>query len=216
MTKMTLLVDLGVKDYRETWDLQKRIVDLRLKDSAPDTLLLVEHPEVVTLGVRGKETDVLAKDVTVYKVERGGEATYHGPGQLVGYPIFSLADWPSGVMSFVRDIEEVLIDSSRDLGVDAGRNRLQTGVWVGERKLGSIGLAVKNGVTYHGFALNVCTDLSRFRTIRPCGFDGSIMTSLSEALGRRVEVSEFKERLLPRFEKTFGVELAQKEPTMFD
>jgi len=204
---MTWLADLGTRDYKEVWDLQKELVQRRLSGEIQDVLILVEHPEVITLGKRGKPDDVFTSEIPVYSVERGGEATYHGPGQLVGYPIFSLQDWPSGVMSFVRGLEDVLIAASKDSGVDADRNPIQTGVWVGGRKLGSIGLAVKNGVTYHGFAINVSTDLSRFRLLKPCGFDGSIMTSISDMAGRHVSLNEFKERLLTRFQEHFGVKL---------
>ena len=207
MTQMTWLADLGTRDYKEVWDLQKELVQRRLAGDIQDVLILVEHPEVITLGKRGKPDDVFTSEIPVYTVERGGEATYHGPGQLVGYPIFSLQNWPSGVMSFVRGLEDVLINASKDSGVDAGRNPIQTGVWVGGRKLASIGLAVKNGVTYHGFAVNVNTDLSRFRLLKPCGFDGSIMTSISDVAGRRVVLDDFKKDLLKRFQEHFGVKL---------
>ena len=206
MTFMTWLADLGRRDYKEVWELQKKLVQKRLLGEVPDVLLLVEHPEVITLGRRGKPDDVFASDIPVYSVERGGEATYHGPGQLVGYPIFSLKDWPSDIMGFVRKLEEVIIRASGDIGVSAGRST-QTGVWVGGKKLASIGLAVKNGVTYHGFAVNVRTDLSRFLLLKPCGMDGSMMTSLSVAAGHEVEMREFRDKLLTRFEEHFSVKL---------
>ena len=209
MTEMTWLVDLGTMEYGKAWELQKALVQRRISGEIPDVLLLVEHPEVITLGVRGKQDDVFTSEVPVFKIERGGEATYHGPGQLVGYPIFSLKEWP-GVMDFVRKLEEVIIRASRDLGAEAGRST-QTGVWVGQRKLASIGLAVKNGVTYHGFAVNVCTDLSCFMLLKPCGMEGSVMTSLSVSTGREVGLREFREKLLARFEELFETKLEQKE-----
>jgi lipoate-protein ligase B len=209
MTEMTWLVDLGTMEYGKAWELQKALVQRRISGEIPDVLLLVEHPDVITLGVRGKQDDVFTSDVPVFKIERGGEATYHGPGQLVGYPIFSLKEWP-GVMDFVRKLEEVIIRASRDLGVEAGRST-QTGVWVGPRKLASIGLAVKNGVTYHGFAVNVSTDLSRFMLLKPCGMEGSVMTSLSVSTGREVGLREFREKLLARFEELFETRLEQKD-----
>jgi lipoate-protein ligase B len=208
MTEMTWLVDLGTMEYGTAWELQKALVQRRISGEIPDVLLLVEHPEVITLGVRGKQDDVFTSDVPVFKIERGGEATYHGPGQLVGYPIFSLKEWP-GVMDFVRKLEEVIIRASRDIGAEAGRSA-QTGVWVGQRKLASIGLAVKNGVTYHGFAVNVCTDLSRFMLLKPCGMEGSVMTSLSVSTGKEVGLQEFREKLLARFEELFETRLEQK------
>jgi len=209
MTEMTWLVDLGTMEYGKAWELQKALVQRRISGEIPDVLLLVEHPEVITLGVRGKQDDVFTSDVPVFKIERGGEATYHGPGQLVGYPIFSLKEWPH-VMDFVRKLEEVIIRASRDLGAEAGRSA-QTGVWVGQRKLASIGLAVKNRVTYHGFAVNVSTDLSRFMLLKPCGMEGSMMTSLSVSTGREVGLREFREKLLARFEELFETKLEQKE-----
>ena len=209
MTEMTWLVDLGTMEYGKAWELQKALVRRRISGEIPDALLLVEHPEVITLGVRGKRDDVFTSEVPVFRIERGGEATYHGPGQLVGYPIFSLKEWPH-VMDFVRKLEEVIIRASRDLGVEAGRSA-QTGVWVGRRKLASIGLAVKNGVTYHGFAVNVSTDLSRFLLLKPCGMEGSVMTSLSASVGREVGLPEFREKLLARFEELFGTALERKE-----
>ena len=208
MTEMTWLVDLGTMEYGKAWNLQKALVQRRISGEIPDVLLLVEHPEVITLGVRGKQDDVFTSEVPVFKIERGGEATYHGPGQLVGYPIFSLKEWP-GVMDFVRKLEEVIIRASRDLGAEAGRST-QTGVWIGQRKLASIGLAVKNGVTYHGFAVNVSTDLSRFMLLKPCGMEGSMMTSLSVSTGREVGLREFREKLLARFEELFETRLEQK------
>ncbi len=211
MSQMTWLVDLGTRDYKEVWDFQKSLVEKRISGGIPDTLLLVEHFEVITLGVRGKAADVFAADVPVYGVERGGEATYHGPGQLVCYPIFSLKDGP-GVMDFVRKLEEVIILASRDTGVEAARGK-QTGVWVGEKKLASVGLAVKNNVTYHGFAVNVDNDLSRFMLLRPCGMDGSVMTSLTVVAGKTVSLDGFKEKALARFEEIFKTKLERKNPS---
>jgi len=152
------LVDLGTIDYGEAWDLQKTLVRRRAADEIPDALLLMEHPHVVTLGRRGKRTDVFDPTLPVFEVERGGEATYHGPGQLVGYLILKMKD-RLDVRKLVTDVEEVLIRASRAFDVAAERNEAQRGVWVHGRKLGSIGLAIHNQVTYHGFAHNVTTDL---------------------------------------------------------
>jgi len=207
MKTMTWLVDIGIGDYKKVWELQKRLVERRAGESIQDVLLLVEHPEVITLGKRGKQEDIFTDDIPVFEVERGGEATYHGPGQLVGYPIFSIKDWPSGVMSIVRMLEDVLIDSASDVGVKAGRIPNQTGVWAENKKIASIGLAVRNGVTYHGFAINVNTNLSRFRLLRPCGFDSSVMTSLNSLIGGEVNMPEFKKKLLKHFQQIFDVTL---------
>jgi lipoate-protein ligase B len=206
MTMETYVVDLGLRDYGSVWDLQKRLVAARAADRLPDLLLLVEHPPVITLGRRGRREDVFATDVPVYEVERGGEATYHGPGQLVGYPILKFRDRLE-VRKLVTAIEEVLIRASRAFGVAAGRRDVQRGVWVGERKLGSIGMAVHRNVTYHGFAHNVNTDLSAFDLLRPCGFDGGIMTSMAEELGRPVDLEAVKARVVTEFGRVLRVPL---------
>lgn len=197
------LVDLGLVEYRDAWDLQRSLVDRRAADAIPDTLLLLEHPHVVTLGRRGTTDDVLDPSLPVVSVERGGEATYHGPGQLVGYPIVKLAD-RLDVKKYVRDLEEVLIQASQSFGISAGRDPRQSGVWVGGRKLGSIGVAIHRNVTYHGFAHNVNTDLSYFRKIRPCGFDGSVMTSMSEQAGHDFDMAEVKREVARAFAVGFG------------
>ena len=196
------VVDLGLVDYRQAWELQKQLVERRAAGEIPDTLLLLEHPHVVTLGRRGTMADVLDPSLPVVEVERGGEATYHGPGQLVGYPIVKLAD-RLDVKAYVRDLEEVLINASRAFGVAADRDPRQSGVWVRGRKLGSIGVAVHRDVTYHGFAHNVNTDLSYFAKIRPCGFDGSVMTSMERELGRAVPMAVFRDEIVRAFEATF-------------
>ncbi len=213
MKKMTWLIDLGSRNYPEVLKLQRMLVERRIEGSIPDTLLLVEHDDVITLGRRGKPTDVFTTEIPIYSVERGGEATYHGPGQLIGYPIFHLPGWPTSVTGFVRTLEDVLIRSSEDFGVPASRVEGQTGVWVGGKKLASIGLAVKNGVTYHGFAINVHPELTRFTLLRPCGLKGSNMTSLSEVRKQDVGMDEFKEAMLKRFEEVFNTRFEHVDPS---
>ena len=200
------LVDIGSIEYGEAWNLQKTLVQRRAADAIPDSLLLLEHPHVVTLGRRGKRTDVFDSTLPVFEVERGGEATYHGPGQLVGYLILKMKD-RLDVRKLVTDIEEVLIRSSRAFDVPATRNEAQRGVWVHGRKLGSIGLAVHDQVTYHGFAHNVNTDLSYFDRIRPCGNEGRIMTSMERELGARVDFAGFRDRVARDFADVFHLEL---------
>lgn len=196
------LADLGIVEYKEAWDLQRALVERRAADAIPDTLLLLEHPHVVTLGRRGRREDVFDPSLPVFEVERGGEATYHGPGQLVGYLILKMKD-RLDVRKLVTDVEEVLIRSSRAFGVEAGRNEAQRGVWAHGRKLGSIGMAVHNLVTYHGFAHNVTTDLSYFGRIRPCGNEGRVMTSMERELGRPVAMEAFKARVASDFVEVF-------------
>jgi len=197
------LVDLGTLEYSEAWSLQKSLVERRAADEIPDTLLLMEHPHVVTLGRRGKREDVFDESLPVFEIERGGEATYHGPGQLVGYPILKMRD-RLDVRKLVTDLEEVLIRSSREFGVPAERNEAQRGIWVHARKLGSIGMAVHNLVTYHGFAHNVSTDLSYFERIRPCGNEGRVMTSMEKELGHPIDMAAFKERVAGDFGDVFN------------
>ena len=197
-------VDLGTVEYQEAWDLQRELVARRTADAIPDTLLLLEHPHVVTLGRRGKREDVFDPSLPVFEVERGGEATYHGPGQLVGYLILKMRD-RLDVRKLVTDVEEVLIRSSRAFGVEAGRNESQRGVWAHGRKLGSIGMAVHNLVTYHGFAHNVSTDLSYFELLRPCGLPSGTMTSMEEQLGKGVDFEAFREQVVRDFEGVFHV-----------
>jgi len=197
-----LAVDLGLVEYRQAWDLQRDLVERRAADEIPDTLLLLEHPHVITLGRRGTINDVLDPSVPVVEVERGGEATYHGPGQLVGYPIVKLAD-RLDARKYVRDLEEVLIRASQEFGVPADRDARQSGVWVQGRKLGSIGIAIRRNVTYHGFAHNVNTDLAYFSKIRPCGFDASVMTSMERELLRPVVMDTFREAVIRSFGDVF-------------
>ncbi len=205
------LADLGTMEYREAWDLQRALVERRAADAIPDTLLLLEHPHVVTLGRRGTRADVFDPSLPVFEVERGGEATYHGPGQLVGYPILKLED-RLDVRKLVTDLEEVLIRASNAFGVPAERNPAQHGVWVRGRKLGSIGLAVHRNVTYHGFAHNVSTDLSYFERIRPCGNEGRVMTSLEKETGRMVDMDAFKDRVTSDFRAVFETTLDRIPP----
>jgi len=201
------LLDLGVRPYPEVWQLQKDLVEARSKGEAPDTLILVEHDHVVTLGRKTSPENFKSLDVPVFRVERGGDATYHGPGQLVGYPIVRMA--VPDVRRFVRSLEEVLILTAGTFGIEAGRRENHTGVWVGggTKKLASIGVAVTNWVTYHGFALNVSTDLGYFRMIRPCGLDPETMTSMERLTGAPVEMASVKREAARRFSEVFGVEL---------
>ena len=211
MTMAAVKLELGLREYGEVWELQHRLVELRRHDAIPDTLVLVEHPHVITLGRRGRREDVLTDDLPVFAVERGGEATYHGPGQLVAYPILKLRD-RLDVRRLVTDLEEVLVRASRDFGLEATRNPEQRGVWVGPRKLASIGLAVHENVTYHGLALNVNTDLSYFLKLRPCGGSGEWMTSMARELGRSLGMAAVRSRVASHFSEVFGLELRAREP----
>lgn len=203
----TLLVDLQTRDYRETWELQHRLVELRAQARLPDLLLLVEHPHVITMGKSAKPENILSRTLPIYEIERGGDVTYHGYGQLVGYPILDLSSRGKDVRTYLRNLERTLIETLTYFGITAQRVEGRTGVWVGQKKIASIGVAVRSWITFHGFALNVSTDLSYFSTINPCGYDSAIMTSMKEQLGREVSISEIKEPLERAFEKTFETTL---------
>jgi lipoate-protein ligase B len=188
--------------YEAAWEMQKRLVDERSDGVLPDdALILVEHDHVITLGRKTTPENFKPQEIPVFKVERGGDATYHGPGQLVGYPIVRLPT--PNVQAFVRSLEEVLINATRAFGVDSARVEGHTGVWVGGRKVASIGVAVANWVTFHGFALNVNTDLSYFGLIRPCGLDPDKMTSMKKVLGRDVPFEDVKKEVVAQFLRTF-------------
>lgn len=197
------VLDLGVREYQAVWRLQKELVIQRQMGYIPDTLIVVEHPPVFTLGRASRGNPEAIAGIPCVAVERGGDITFHGPGQLVGYPIVDLRARGRDVHRFLRDLEEVLICTLRDFSLEAQRRPGLTGVWVGPRKIASLGIALSRWVSYHGFALNVSVDLGYFRLIRPCGLDGAVMTSLQELLHREISVAEVKPRLLRRWAEIF-------------
>jgi lipoyl(octanoyl) transferase len=203
------VLDLGLADYTSTWERQLALVEARLRDEAPDTLILVEHPHVITLGRRrdARANVLAAGDVPVLEIERGGDATYHGPGQLVAYPILKLAEGERDLHCFLRNLEEAVIRTLAEVGLDAGRRPGATGVWTGDRKLCSMGLACRRWVTFHGLALNVATDLAYFARIAPCGFDAAVMTSVARELARPVGVADVKPRLAAHLAAVLGRKL---------
>ena len=206
---------LGRIGYQEALDLQADLVEQRRRDGIGDTLLLLEHPPVITLGVktRNNRTNIIASDaqlaeagVAVFQTGRGGDVTYHGPGQLVGYPIFNLNPHRRDVHRYVRDIEQALIDAVAAFGVVAERAEGLTGIWVGNSKLAAIGVRISRWVTSHGFALNVATDLSHFDLIVPCGIQDRGVTSLERLLGRSVDMDEVADAVEAGFRGIFGRE----------
>lgn len=207
------LLDLGQAEYTSVLDLQHRLVRKRVAGAVPDTLVLVEHPHVITLGRRGEEANVLRREgVPVVRVERGGDVTYHGPGQLVGYPVLSLAKRGNDLRKYVLDLEAVLTATCERYGIYARHVDKKPGVWLTdkwkrERKIASIGVAVSHWVTYHGFALNINTDLAYFQLINPCGYSADTMTSMAEQVGQRVVYDEVKEALVEAFGEQFGASL---------
>ncbi len=203
------LLDLGTVEYSKAWDLQKDLVKRRTADLIPDTLLLLEHKHVITLGRKTSPENFRPQNVPVFRVERGGDATYHGPGQLVGYPIVKLLD--HDVRRHVRTIEAALIASVARLGVPGERKEGHPGVWVEGRKLASIGVAVTDWVTFHGFALNVNTDMSYFELIRPCGLDPSAMTSMQQQTGRHFDMSLVRRTVAEEFSSARGEAFVQQQ-----
>ncbi len=202
---------LGRLPYAEGLALQERLVADRQAGCVGDQLLLLEHEPVFTLGRNARQENVLfpverlrVKGFGVFETGRGGDVTYHGPGQVVGYPILELPPGRRDVHRYVRDLEEVMIGTCADYGVTAGRVAGLTGTWVGDEKIGAIGVRISRWVTSHGFAFNATTDLSAFDLIVPCGIRGRRVTSLSRILGRPVPLDEVMDRLAARFQAVFA------------
>jgi lipoyl(octanoyl) transferase len=205
---------LGTIDYQAALDLQKALVEQRKQGVIPDHLLLLEHPPVITLGARNhaSRSNILEtpeglarKGVGLFETGRGGDVTYHGPGQLVGYPILELPPGRRDVHRYVRDLEEVLIQAVATFGIAATRIPGLTGIWAGDEKLAAIGVRISRWVTSHGFALNVNTDLSQFGLIVPCGITDKGVTSMAQILGRPVLMDEVAGEVEHRFAHLFGV-----------
>jgi lipoyl(octanoyl) transferase len=207
------LRDLGRVPYDEAYALQRELVDKRKRGEIPDQLLIVEHPHVITMGRNGHPENMLASEellaragIGFFHTDRGGDVTYHGPGQIVGYPILDLREWKRDVVAYVRGIEQVIVDTLGEFGIDAGRLRGATGVWVGDAKICAIGVHISRWVTSHGFALNVDTDLRYFQYIVPCGL-GRPVTSMRET-GSPATRAEVVTRLTGSFARFFGLEIA--------
>ena len=209
-----LAIPLGLLDYQAAYDLQRRLHAQVVAGELPDLLLLLEHPHVYTLGRRGQQSHILASDealtqlgVETHFTDRGGETTYHGPGQLVGYPIVNLRRWGGGVRKYVETLEQVLIGTLSEFGIAAHSEGKPTGVWVGDAKIAAIGVRVSRSVTMHGFALNVCPDLSFFDHIVPCGMPGARVTSMAQELGQEIAVSDVIPAISQAFGCKFGIDV---------
>lgn len=218
MTEICEFTDLGVMRYGPAWDLQRGLVARRKLGEIPDQFLVVEHPHVITLGRNARHANVLASPeileragIEVHDTDRGGDVTYHGPGQIVGYPILDLRQWKRDVVAYVRALEQILIDTLEAFGIRAGREAGATGVWVEGRKVAAIGVHISRWITSHGFALNVDTDLSYFRYIIPCGLTKPV-TSMRE-LGCGAQRQEVVEVLLERFARVFDRIVREKVET---
>ena len=221
------IVDVGLIGYAQAWELQKRLVAARKIGAIEDILLLCEHPQVITLGRNGKREHLLAseqvlrqKGIEFHSSDRGGDITYHGPGQLVGYPILNLAAIRKDVVWYVRMLEETMIRATAEFGISAERVTGKTGIWVRgsndsnapsliEEKLGAIGVHISRWVTSHGFAYNLSTDLRNFDLIVPCGITGRKATSLEKILGRAVTRKEVVQPVVRNFGEVFGLEMRE-------
>ncbi len=212
------LEQLGLMDYASALELQKERVAQRKAGAIPDTLLLLEHPHVYTLGRNARRENMLvspeylaARGAQVFSTDRGGDVTYHGPGQLVGYPIFDLTEHRRDISWYMRSLEEVFIRTARDWGIEAGRAPGAPGVWVGNDKLTAMGVHLSRWVTSHGFAMNVSTDLSHFQWIVPCGLRDKGVTSLAKLLGHTVDIDEVAKQVVEHFGQVFGMEVKAVE-----
>jgi len=234
LNKQITIQDLGYKDYKDTWDYQealfKDILDIKIKNrredaglETPNYFLFVEHPHVYTLGKSGDMSNLLLdkkqleeKGATFYKINRGGDITYHGPGQIVGYPILDLDNFFTDIHKYLRFLEEVIILTLKEYGLEATRSEGETGVWLDvgtpfARKICAMGVRASRWVTMHGFALNVNANLGYFDNIIPCGIRGKAVTSLNVELGvKEVNEVEVKEKLLKHFETLFEAELIKE------
>jgi lipoyl(octanoyl) transferase len=208
------LHDLGRIDYGQALELQRSLVQKRKQGLIPNQLLILEHPHVITLGRNGRLQNLLANQdalrragIAFFSTDRGGDVTYHGPGQVVGYPIFDLREWKRDVVAYVRALEQVLIDTLQDFGVAAGRIPSLTGVWVEGKKIAAIGVHISRWITSHGFALNAAPDLSCFQYIIPCGLARPV-TSMAE-LGARPPRAELIASLARHFSEQFGLDIVE-------
>jgi len=208
--RAALFYDLGLRDYKEVWEFQKELVEYRIGDNIPDTIVFCEHYPVFTIGKHGGHENLInpTSNIPVYEVERGGNITFHGPGQLVAYFIFKVSD----VHELSHSILEAGAELFREFGFDAYIKKGYPGVWIDDMKIASVGLAVRKWVTFHGIALNINVDLKYFDMIVPCGIKNVKMTSLSELLGKTVDMEHIKELYLEKLRQTLGIDEIIESP----
>lgn len=206
------IVNLGIVDYREAHQLQKRLLQEHIEGRGSDTLLLLQHNPVITIGRSGSRSNILlsesalaAAGIEVCEIERGGDVTYHGPGQLIGYPIINLQHFRKDVHWYLRQLEEVIIRVLTEYGIAGERIEDYTGVWVGNEKIAAIGISVRRWITYHGFAFNINPDMSHFQMITPCGITDKGVTSLERLLGYSIDIDEVADRVACIFAEVFNV-----------
>ena len=213
-----IVCDLGLIDYKQAWDLQLKVHEKRRFGHIGDVFFLCEHPHTYTLGKIAEKQNLLyteeelkQKQINVFEIDRGGDITYHGPGQIVGYAIINLEDWKKDTHVYLRSLEEVLIKTCRDYEIKSGRNDNYTGVWIENRKICAIGIKVSRWITMHGFAFNVNTDLSLFNGIVTCGIQDKQVTSLNKEIGREIDLLRTKEIIINNFKEVFGYKLVTKK-----
>ncbi|MFN4110727.1 MAG: lipoyl(octanoyl) transferase LipB [Ignavibacteria bacterium] len=204
------IINLGIESYKEIWDYQHKLHNFRLDGKISDVLILLEHSNVYTLGKVAKKEHLLIntqklieEKIDLFEIDRGGDITYHGPGQIVGYPIIKLDDLYQDLHRYLRELEEVIIQTLKDYNVEAYRIPGLTGVWVNDKKICAMGIKVSRWITMHGFAFNVNTDLSYFDKIVPCGIKDKGVTSLQKILNQEINIEEVKKNLVGKFMKIF-------------
>ena len=219
MHQKAYIIDLGLIDYKEAWGLQRDLWSRRVKGELPDLLLFLEHPHVITLGRRGNRSYLIASQevldamaIPIYHVERGGDVTYHGPGQLVVYPILDLRGYGYRLIRYIDQLEEVILRTLKDFGMEGEKDSLNRGVWVNGEKIASLGVTIKRWVSFHGLAVNYETDLSYFDLIHPCGLVGKKMTSMEKILGEKVPRESLIERIRLHFKEIFLRDWETKDP----
>lgn len=210
MDRKGYIIDLGLVDYEMAWGLQHRLWSKRVEEELPDLLLILEHPHVITLGRRGNRSHLIAPSevleamkIPVFHVERGGDVTYHGPGQMVVYPILDLKEYGYRLIRYIGQLEEVILRVLNDFRIQGRRDPLNRGVWVDGEKIASVGVAIKRWVSFHGFSLNYETNLKYFELINPCGLEGKKMTTMAKILGTEISRERLSERAGFHFEQVF-------------
>ncbi|MCX7875492.1 MAG: lipoyl(octanoyl) transferase LipB [Melioribacteraceae bacterium] len=221
ISKKLIYSDLDFIDYQEAWDLQKIIFENRHNNNINDIILLLEHPHTYTLGKVADKKNLLFNDeqlienkISVYEIDRGGDITYHGPGQIVGYPIINLKDWKEDTHEYLRSLEQVIINVCNEYGLSTQRKANYTGVWIEDRKIAAIGIKISRWITMHGFAFNINTNLDYFNGIIPCGIKDKDVTSLEKELNEKISINDVKEKLVNQFYNVFGysaLEIISKE-----
>jgi len=218
MDRRGYIIDVGLIDYQKAWELQRQLWSRRVEEELPDLLLILEHPHVITLGRRGNRSHLIASSevleamkIPIFHVERGGDVTYHGPGQMVVYPILDLKEYGYRLIRYIGQLEEVILRVLIDFRIQGKRDPLNRGVWVDGEKIASVGVAIKRWVSFHGFSLNYETNLKYFELINPCGLEGKKMTSMAKILGKEISRERLWERISFHSKEVFQKDWEKKE-----